>query len=105
LSEVEFWSMTLAQVTAIYRIRVLEWDRTRDFFQAQAISLQLTGHVSPEDILKQQYPSKKHVIITHDPDHGAAGDWRAMRAALKDRTERVNARKSKSRRPSRGIDR
>lgn len=84
--------MTLAQVTAIYQVKILEWDRTRDYFVSQGTSLQCfkddhSKHI--QDMLSTHYPRlKKTVIITsgHDPDFGASGDWQAMKAALKGRS-------------------
>ncbi len=105
LTSDEFWKSTLAHVTALYNVRVLTWDRTRDFFVAQLGSYQLNKSRTAttdkawnaEDLLGQKYPpQKKSVIITHDPDRGAGGNWKELKAALKGTTER-KARKIKKR--------
>ncbi len=105
LTEEEFYKSTLAKVTALYRVKVLTWDRTRDFFPAQLASYQLNkGRQSTsekawtaEDLLQQKYPpEKKSVIITHDPDRGAGGNWKELKSALKGVTQN-KARKLKKR--------
>jgi len=105
LTSEEFDKSTLARVTALYRVRVLTWDRTRDFFVAQSASYQLNrGRTNTsdkaftaEDLLLQQYPpQKKTVIITPDPDRGAGGNWKELKQALKGVTAN-KARKIKKR--------
>lgn len=90
LSEEEFWGSTLAKVTALYRIQQ-EWCRTRDFFPAQiaAVGLNSTRTQatdkawSAEEILLARYPKEADPTPPHDPDHGAQGNWRHLKAALK----------------------
>ena len=106
LSSEEFEKSTLAKVTALYRVKVLTWDRTRDFFVAQLASYQLNKSRQnasdkafvAEDLLLQQYPpeSKKRNNYTHDPDRGAGGNWKELKSSLKGTTER-KARKLKKR--------
>lgn len=105
LSSEEFWKSTLAKVTALYRVRIDQWDRRRDFFPAQLASYQLNKSrqnatdkaFTADDLLLQQYPpQKKSVIITHDPDRGAGGNWKELKSRLKGVTEN-KARKLKKR--------
>jgi len=92
LSSEEFWKSSLAKVTALYDVRINQWDRRRDFFPAQLASYQLNKArqnatdkaFNADDLLLQQYPpQKKSVIITLDPDRGAGGNWKDLKSALK----------------------
>lgn len=91
MSEGEFWSSTLAKVTALYRLQVLEWNRTRDFYPAHLLAGYLTSKgatgqtgqgVTGEEMLLLRYPREKPEQKI-DPDLGAAGGWRHLKAALK----------------------
>jgi hypothetical protein len=106
LTEDEFNRSSLAKVTALYRIKVLTWDRTRDFFVAQLASYQLNkGRASTtekawtaDDLLLQQYPAqskKKRNNYTTDPDRGAGGNWKELKAALKGVTDKHETKKRK----------
>jgi hypothetical protein len=91
----EFWKSTLAQVTALYHVKVLTWDRARDFFPAQMTAVQLNRTRkdatdkawTAEELLLQKYPKPpKSVMITQDPDRGAGGNWKELKSALKGKT-------------------
>lgn len=87
MTEQEFWASTYAMVAVLYHIKELEWGERRDFFAAQLIAIQVSSKeksYSAEEILELRYP-KMHesVTVTVDPDLGAAGNWKALRASLK----------------------
>jgi hypothetical protein len=99
LTEEEFWQSTLAKVTALYRIQVLQWDQTRDYFVCELVSLTLNKlrtkedqHIwTTEELLSRRYPKFKSQTVTvtpkHDPDFGAAGGTE-LKTALKGITEK-----------------
>jgi len=76
-------------------------DRTRDYFVADIAAVIINSHRqnesdrvwTAEDLLEARYPKRKQsVIITGpqmDPDHGAAGNWRDLRAGMKALTQKV----------------
>ena len=72
----------MAQVMAIYDIKVKDWGRRRDFFPALAASF--AGRVPVDDILKVYYPAS--VVTTEeaewDLDDGAICSEPAIRKAL-----------------------
>lgn len=71
----------------LYRIQQLEWAQRRDFFPAQLIAIQASSEkqtFSAEDILRFRYERLPESTAEQmDPDLGAGGDWRALRAGLK----------------------
>jgi hypothetical protein len=87
----------------LYQVKVLEWDRTRDFFPAQLAAIQMNRSRSKEtdrvwtadDFLASYYSIEKSTIPQHDPDHGAAGDWREFKMSLKGKTEVAMTQKAK----------
>ena len=104
LSDDEFNKSTLAKITAMYKVKVLHWDRTRDYFVCQLAAFTLNSHRqqqsdkvwTADDLITQAYPKLKSVIVTaqvHDCDHGAQGDWRALRSSMQGMTQ---GRKDKS---------
>ena len=90
---------------AVYRFKVLKLGRDRDYFPAQIAAVQMNrGRTkesdkvwTAEDFLPAVYPPSKDqsVIITHDPDRGAAGNWQALRSNLKGTTETAKAKMAK----------
>lgn len=91
MTETEFWTSTLARVTALYRIQILEWNRTRDFFPAHLLAGYLTSKgatgqtgegVTGDEMLRIRYP-RDTPAVKIDPDLGAAGGWKHLKAALK----------------------
>ena len=100
MTEDEFWRSTLAKVVALYNVKRLDWDKSRDWFLAQIATFQANRYLrsektdriwNPGDFLGIVYPNEgrtkgeSSVTVTskHDPDAGAAGDWRALKAGLK----------------------
>lgn len=87
MTEQEFWLATYAMVAILYRIKELEWGSRRDFFTAQLIAMEATGasHTyTAEEILDLRYPKlNQSVTVTVDPDRGAGGNWRTLRASLR----------------------
>ena len=111
LTEDEFYQSTLAKVTALYRVQVLQWDKTRDYFVCDLIALTLnklrqkeTDKIwTADELLLQRYPKLKGQSVTvtpvHDPDFGAQGDPKELKASLKGVTRkkaREAARRAKN---------
>ena len=73
-------------VMALYRVRVLEWDQTRDRFVANLTSVYATSRgakeITTDSLLSAVYPQRRR-RLTIDPDLGAGGDWRNLRDVLK----------------------
>lgn len=88
---------------ALYQVKVLDWDRRRDFFPAQLAALAMNWTrttaadkaYTPEDFLLARYPKEKTPTQSHDPDRGAMGDWKNLRDGLKQFTETEQERRSK----------
>lgn len=86
----------------MYRVQIFDWDRRRDFFPAHAAAVALNVTRSnpndrifeANDFLLTRYPALKPKV-EHDPDHGAMGDWKGLRQALRGRTETQVAQKLK----------
>jgi len=107
MTETEFWSSTLAKVTALYRVQIQDWAYTRDHFVADITSTMLNKMRreksdkvwSPDDLLESKYPPRKRdsVMHTHDPDRGAMGNWRDLRGSFKSFTDNAR-RKARTRR-------
>lgn len=103
MTEVEFWASTYARVMALYEVQVNDWHQTRDYFIAYVASLYFGAHTpegqtapTSEEILASHYrPRKRRVTITHDPDHGAMGDWQALKSHLKGTTTVAKQRRAK----------
>lgn len=81
-------------MTAIYRVKILEFAKTRDYYPAYCAALILNylskdSTVTPEELLNYRYPTLKgDVTVTeYDTDFGAQGDWRGLRDAMRGRGE------------------
>jgi hypothetical protein len=85
MSDAEFWDSTVAKVLKLYETKIIEPAKRSDYFVALIISNLVSSDkkITPDDILSIKYHIKKDVIITHDPELGAQGNWRALRASLK----------------------
>lgn len=80
-------------------------NRTRDFFPAQVISILLNNRRqeksdkiwNTEEILDQRYPRLKGARPDGrlDPDRGAGGNWKELKANLKGVTKRADRKKAK----------
>lgn len=79
-------------------------ERQRSFYGAQIAAIILNSRPGltktskfwdPEELM----PHFKSVVTTpkHDPDHGAAGDWRGVKQAMKATTQK--AKEKRARRP------
>ena len=106
MTDEEFWRSTLAKVVALYDVKRLTWDRTRDELLAQIATFQANRYLrteksdklwGPGDFLGLVYPrdEPKDVIITPKldaPERGASGsqDFKSsMKGMTKSRASRV----------------
>ncbi len=106
MTDEEFWRSTLAKVVALYAVKRLDWDKSRDWFLAQIASFQANRYLrsqesdkvwGPGDFLGMVYPKDepKDVIITSKldaPERGAAGgqDFKsAMKGMTRSRASKV----------------
>jgi len=107
MTEDEFWRSTLAKVVALYDVKRLDWDKTRDYFLAQIASFQANRYLrskesdrvwNPNDFLSMVYPDgkKESVIITSrsGSEKGASGG-RELKASMKAMTEKRARQKRK----------
>lgn len=101
MTDEEFWDSTLAKVTALQDVKINEWGRKRDYFPALIASILHSTNAprgsrrfSASELLLHQYPPERVIITSpeHDPDFGALGDWKSLKKALKDRTNRQTDR-------------
>ena len=106
MTEPQFWKSTCAKVMALYRLKIIEWGRDRDYFPAlcvatirNALSSKTSRVWTADDILRLRYPPES-VMITqqHDPDRGAMGDWKGLKQSLKERTRGQQKRKQQQQR-------
>jgi hypothetical protein len=111
MTEDEFWRSTLAKVQALYEVKRLRWDKSRDYLLSQIISFQANRYTRtkesdrvwlPDDFLGIVYPDSAQkgsntVTVTQDRDldMGAGGDWRELKSALKGTTEKAKSMKAK----------
>lgn len=94
MTEQEFWQSTYARVMALYRIQILGWAQTRDFFPAQAITNFVNCNagkgaaaISTPEVLGQRYPqSKKKEKV--NLDRGVPG-WKEFKGAMKGVTDKA----------------
>lgn len=94
MTEQEWGLSTYARVMALYRIQILGWAQTRDFFSAQASanfvncnSAKGTSAISTADVLAQRYPRPKEKAKVN-LDRGVLG-WRVMKDSLKGITDKA----------------
>lgn len=112
MTDEEFWRSTLAKVVALYDVKRLDWDKTRDWFPAQIASFQANRYLrskdsdkvwGPGDFLGMVYPKDdpKDVIITpklDSPERGASGS-QDLKSAMKGITKRRASRVRKKLKP------
>ncbi len=112
MTDEEFWRSTLAKVVALYDVKRLDWDKTRDWFLAQIASFQANRYLrskendklwGPGDFLGLVYPKDepKDVIITPRPDapeRGASGS-QDLKSTMKGMTKGKASRVRKNLRP------
>jgi hypothetical protein len=87
MTEEEFWASTYALIAILYRVKELEWSQRRDFFTATLIAMKATSEhrtYTATEILALAYPQLPDEETSDiDPDFGASGNWRALKAELK----------------------
>ena len=91
---------------ALHRLKVENWDATRDFFPAQLCAIQMnrsrtqdTDRIyTADDFLRMRgYRIPEDAAGGVDLDRGAPGDWHVLKSNLRGKTEQ--AREQKKKRP------